>query len=67
MYFVPPIIEDDEALVAEWLNDMKTVKEVTPQGELVLISEMGTFDNFILKCKERLCRRTENPLRIKSL
>ena len=54
-YYIPPIISDDAALVEEWLNDMRTVKDVTPQGELVLISEMGTFDNFILKCKERLC------------
>ena len=54
-YYIPPILLDDAALVEEWINDMKTVKDVTPQGELVLISEMGTFDNFILKCKERLC------------
>lgn len=54
-YFVPPIIEDDKELVKEWLEDMHTVSHVNPQGELVLVSEMGTYDNFILKCKERLC------------
>ena len=54
-YFIPPIIKDDAKLVDEWLHDMSTVKDVTPQGELVLISEFGTYDNFILKCKERLC------------
>lgn len=54
-YFIPPIIEDDKTLVNEWLEDMKKVSHVNPQGELLLISEMGTYDNFILKCKERLC------------
>lgn len=54
-YFIPPIIADDNTLVEEWLGDMKVVKEVNPQGELVVINERGTYENFILKCKERLC------------
>ena len=54
-YFIPPIIMDDPMLVEEWLHDMNVVRDVYPQGELVLISEMGTYDNFILKCQERLC------------
>ena len=54
-YFVPPIIADDKILTDEWLADMSVVKDVTPQGELVLISEVGKYDDFILKCKERLC------------
>ena len=54
-YFIPPIIKDEAALVDEWLEDMQLVKDVTPQGELVKISEIGKYDDFILKCKERLC------------
>lgn len=54
-YFIPPIIIDNDKLVKEWLNDIKTVKDITPQGELVLINEKGKYENFILKCKERLC------------
>lgn len=54
-YFVPPIIKDDKVLVTEWLNDLNSVRNVTPQGEIILINESGTYDNFILKCKERLC------------
>ena len=54
-FFVPPIIEDDQALVEEWLGDINSVKDVTPQGELVLINELGKYEDFILKCKERLC------------
>lgn len=55
MYFIPPIIEDNEELVNEWLNDIKSVSDVYPQGELVRIYECGKYDDFILKCKERLC------------
>lgn len=54
-YFVPPIIKDDEQLVEEWLNDMNKVKDFYPQGELVYINEIGKYEDFILKCKERLC------------
>jgi len=54
-YFVPPIIENDEKLKDEWLNDMNKVKDFNPQGELVLIKENGTYNDFILKCEERLC------------
>lgn len=54
-YFIPPIIMDDPVLVNEWLNDMNVVKDVTPQGEMVIINEVGKYDDFILKCKERLC------------
>lgn len=54
-YFIPPILTDDEVLVAEWLRDIKSVSEVIPQGELVRINELGKYEDFILKCKERLC------------
>ena len=54
-YYIPPIIRDNKELVKEWLNDMEKVKDVTPQGEVVLISEKGKYEDFILKCKERLC------------
>lgn len=54
-YFVPSIIADDQMLVDEWLGDMQIVRGVNPQGELVKISEAGKYEDFILKCKERLC------------
>lgn len=54
-YFIPPIIMDDPLLVEEWLQDMQVVGDVTPQGELVIINETGKYEDFILKCKERLC------------
>lgn len=54
-YYIPPIIANDEELTAEWLDDISMVKSVNPQGELVKIYEVGKYDDFILKCKERLC------------
>lgn len=54
-YFIPPIIADDQMLIDEWLGDMQIVRDINPQGELIKISEVGKYDDFILKCKERLC------------
>ncbi len=57
-YFVPPIISDDPLLVSEWLDDTRLLIEkynCIPQSEKVIISEQGTFDNFVMKMKERLC------------
>ena len=48
-YYIPPIIADDQMLVDEWLGDMQIVRGVTPQGELVKISEVGKYDDFILE------------------
>ena len=53
-YYVPPILENDSYLKDEWLEDINKVGLVIPQGELILISEMGKYEDFILKCKERL-------------
>lgn len=54
-FFVPPIIENNDVLVNEWLKDMEKVSSIFPQGTMVTINERGTYENFILKCKERLC------------
>ncbi len=54
-YYIPPILMDDPILVEEWLKDMEVVKNVYPQGEMIRISESGKYEDFILKCKERLC------------
>ncbi len=58
-YFIPPIIMTDKMLVDEWLSDMQIVKKVNPQGEIVRISEVGKYEDFILKCKERLCSNAQ--------
>ena len=42
-------------LIEEWGRDITSVAHLYPQGMLVSIRERGTYENFILKCKERLC------------
>ena len=58
-YFIPPILEDNDSLVNEWLTDMEKVKDVTPQGELVKVYECDSFENLIQKAKERLCTHAQ--------
>lgn len=54
-FYVPPIISDDNNLVNEYLCDMKSVEHLYVQGENILVLEQGNYEDFILKCKERLC------------
>lgn len=61
-YFIPPILLDDQMLVDEWINDINSVWYANPQGELVNVTEKGSYDNFILKCKERLCSAAQQEI-----
>lgn len=54
-FFVPEIIENNEELKNMWLKDISSLAELYPQGMLIQINERGTAENFILKCKERVC------------
>lgn len=63
--FVPPIITDDE-LKKEWILDMNSIKSRYPQGQMIRINETGTYDNFILKCKERLCSAAQLEIMLKT-
>lgn len=54
-YYIPAILNQFPELVEEWLQDMKKVSSLTPQGELILVNERGNYENLILKAKERLC------------
>ena len=54
-FYIPKIIENDEELKSDWLKDINSLKDLFPQGMLVKINERGTVEDFILKCKERLC------------
>ena len=58
-YYIPEIILDDKRLTEMWLSDISKLKGLTLQGEMVLINERGTYENFILKCKERLCAEVQ--------
>lgn len=54
-FYVPEILKPHKDLVKEWGEDMKSVADLYPQGMLVSIRERGTYEDFILKCKERVC------------
>lgn len=58
-YYTPQIIVRNEDLKNEWQNDIKSLKNLYPQGMLVDINERGTLDDFILKCHERLCGQAQ--------
>ena len=53
-FFIPYIIRGTE-LEEIWLKDIKSLASRYPQGMLIKVNERGTVENFILKCKERLC------------
>lgn len=57
-YFVPPILKHTK-YESEWLSDISGIGEVYPQGMLVSVTEQGLFEDFALKCKERMCGRAQ--------
>ena len=57
-FYVPTIVKT-YGLEDEWLEDIKSVSYCIPQGTLVDITEQGIFEDFLLKCKERLCGRAQ--------
>jgi hypothetical protein len=57
-FYVPEIIKGTK-IEAEWIEDIKSVAYCIPQGTLVRITEQGIFEDFAMKCKERLCGRAQ--------
>lgn len=57
-YYVPPILAGTP-LEKEWLQDIASVGEIYPQGMLVSVTEQGLFEDFVVKCKERMCGRAQ--------
>ncbi len=53
LFYVPQFLTKE--LAEEWLEDMYRVADLYPQGKLLRINERGTYENLILKAKERLC------------
>lgn len=60
MCYVPPILEDNQKLKEEWINDMNSIKDVFPQGQLVKVNRCSSIRN-ILKfvSQERSCERAQ--------
>lgn len=57
-FYIPEIIKNTE-LEEEWIKDINSVKYCVPQGTMVRITEQGLFEDFALKCKERMCGRAQ--------
>lgn len=57
-FYVPPIIKNTK-YESEWLEDISSIGDVYPQGMLVSVTEQGLFEDFALKCKERMCGRAQ--------
>ena len=54
-FYVPPILMHDKDLIKEWREDCQKQARVYPQGLLISVNEMGSFENFVLKMMERKC------------
>lgn len=57
--FIPPILEKYPELVDEWRSDFDKLRQYFPQCTLVHVIESGRTEDFIDKCKERLCGRAQ--------
>lgn len=57
-YFIPPIVEA-EGKAEEWLDDISSIRYCVPQGTIARITEQGLFEDFVMKCKERMCGRAQ--------
>ena len=58
--YVPKIIKGSR-YEAEWIEDFESLvaANIMPQGALLEVCERGRFEDFVLKCKERLCNRAQ--------
>ena len=54
-FYIPKIVEKNDLLTKVWLNDIQSVSDDVPQGEIVDILEGGDFDTLVSKLKERAC------------
>ena len=54
-FYSPEIIENNQKLKSMWQKDISSLKNKFPQGMIADINERATAEDFILKCKQRLC------------
>lgn len=68
-FYTPPILLNkvDNYIIdkrGEWQKDIVKISNyIMPQGTLCNITEQGIFEDFALKCKERLCSRAQLEVR----
>ncbi len=62
-YYVPKelysIKYNGRTMADEWLEDIKSVGDLVPQGTIVSIEESGYIGDFFLKMRERNCGRAQ--------
>lgn len=57
-FYVPEMIKGT-LYETGWLEDLQSVKDSFPQATLLYVTEQGLFEDFVLKCKERMCGRAQ--------
>lgn len=57
-YYVPLLLRGTSR-EEEWLEDIGSAGDCYPQGMLVSVTEQGLFEDFVVKCKERMCGRAQ--------
>lgn len=61
--YIPEILINTESAKysIDWVSDFKELynNKLYPQGTILTVRERGTFKNFALKCKERMCNRAQ--------
>lgn len=63
-WYTPYILQKEED-IKEWENDMRDMynnSNVVCQATMLFIHEQGLFENFYLKCKERVCMRAQKEI-----
>lgn len=63
-FYIPEILSDKDNI--EWYNDLQYLVHyngIVPQACKLYVRERGLFDNFYLKCKERMCMRAQEEIR----
>ena len=56
--YIPPIFNSNYELVNEWINDINSVKNVYPQGQMIKVNRIGSLKNIIkFVSQERACTR----------
>lgn len=55
MFYIPTILAHNQDWGREWADDLVSIQDTYPQAQLIRIYECGTYQNFLLKCYERLC------------
>ena len=64
-FYTPVMIRGTE-YEEKWQKDISSLAHLYPQGMLIDVCEEGTIEEFILKCKERLCGRAQLETALKT-